>query len=451
MRILVIGGSDAGISAALRVRELSADADVTVLVSDAYPNFSICGLPFLFSGEVPNWRSLAHRTLEELQATGARFLLNTRATSIDPVAKIVGTDGPDGIGRMAYDRVILATGARPVRPPIGGMGEAGVHVMHDVDHALGLLERMQDVRRVIIIGAGYIGMEMADALRHAGIQVVVVEQSAHPMPSVDAEFGTILGDILRAQGVELTTGAVVREIVRQGSSLVVKGSSDFEAAGDVVLVVTGVQPNAELGHAAGAATGLRGALRVDEHMATSLAGVLAAGDCVETWHALLKRPVYLPLGSTAHKQGRIAGENALDGRATFAGTLGTQVVKIFGTVVGRTGLSEAEARKEGFDPTTAEMETWDHKAYFPGARRLLLRVTGDRGSGKLLGAQMLGAHGSEVSKRLDIFATALHRGMRVSELSDLDLTYTPPLSSPWDPVQMVAQHWERTVRTQAHR
>jgi NADPH-dependent 2,4-dienoyl-CoA reductase/sulfur reductase-like enzyme len=181
-------------------------------------------------------------------------------------------------------------------------------------------------------------------------------------------------------------------------------------------------------------------------METNLPAIYAAGDCVETWHHLLGRPTYLPLGTTAHKQGRIAGENAVGGTREFAGTLGTQVVKVFDLVVARTGLRDDEAAQAGFDPFTVEVTTWDHKVYYPGAHEVRIRVTGDRETGRLLGAQMIGHVHAEVAKRIDVVATALFHGMRVEELNDLDLSYTPPVSSPWDPVQMSAQAWTRAQR-----
>jgi NADPH-dependent 2,4-dienoyl-CoA reductase/sulfur reductase-like enzyme len=186
-------------------------------------------------------------------------------------------------------------------------------------------------------------------------------------------------------------------------------------------------------------------------METNLPDVYAAGDCVETWHRLLNRNTYMPLGTTAHKQGRIAAENALGHSREFAGSLGTQVVKLFDVIAARTGLRENDARKGGFDPSTAEITVWDHKAYYPGAHEMHVRITGDRLTGQLLGAQLLGNKRSEVSKRIDIFATALFHGMTVEELNDLDLSYTPPLSSPWDPVQMGAQHWEAALKKEEAR
>ena len=187
-------------------------------------------------------------------------------------------------------------------------------------------------------------------------------------------------------------------------------------------------------------TGEKGAIRVDRRMRTNVADVFAAGDCVETWHRLLQSSTYFPLGTTAHKQGRVAGENAVGGDRLFEGSLGTQVVKVFDLAIARTGLRDHEAKRAGFDPLTVETEAWDHKAYYPGAQQLHIRVTGDRRSGQLLGAQILG-HWQAEAKRIDVYAAALFAGLSVDAINDLDLSYTPPLGSPWDAVQLSAQTW----------
>jgi NADPH-dependent 2,4-dienoyl-CoA reductase/sulfur reductase-like enzyme len=210
----------------------------------------------------------------------------------------------------------------------------------------------------------------------------------------------------------------------------ITGSAGFGATADLVPVAVSVRPQTELAEAAGIAAGERQAIRVTRAMETNLPDIYAAGDCVETWHRLLQAPTYLPLGTTAHKQGRIAGENAVGGHQEFAGTLGTQVVKVFEVVVARMGLRDAEAKRAGFDRFTVEATNWDHKVYYPGAREIHIRVTGDRKTGRLLGAQMVGNFQAEVAKRIDVFATALFHEMRVDDLNDLDLSYTPPVSSP---------------------
>jgi NADPH-dependent 2,4-dienoyl-CoA reductase/sulfur reductase-like enzyme len=223
----------------------------------------------------------------------------------------------------------------------------------------------------------------------------------------------------------------------------VRGSGSFQTTADIVVVATGVKSSMKLAESAGVNRGVRGALRVTRAMETNIPDIYAAGDCVETWHRLLDRPTYFPLGTTAHKQGRVAGENAVGGCAEYAGSLGTQTVRIFDLAAARTGLRDDEASDEGFNPLTTELETWDHKAYYPGAHALHIRVTADRNGRRLLGAQIVGHVDAEVAKRIDIFVVALFHEIRIDELNELDLSYTPPLSSPWDPVQMSAQAWTR--------
>ncbi|HXJ64740.1 MAG TPA: FAD-dependent oxidoreductase [Actinomycetota bacterium] len=448
--MLVIGGSDAGISASLRARELDPATDVTMVVADAYPNFSICGIPFHLSGETPDWRDLAHRTREEIEASGLVLRLETRAVHVDVRERSVTLRGPGGAEEsVAYDRLVIGTGALPIEPPIDGLREDGVHLLHSMDDTFALRDRLEGARSAVVVGGGYIGLEMADALSRRSLEVTLLEQAPAVMTTVDVELGALIGDELTTHGVDVRTSAFVRTITRTGldGRLAVTGDGFADAEGDVVLVVVGVRPDSALAREAGIETGIRGAIRVDTRMRTNVPGVYAAGDCVETWHRVLRRPAYLPLGTTAHKQGRIAGENAVGGDREFEGSLGTQVVKVFDLAVARTGLRDADAGAgagdAGFEPVTIHFEAWDHKVYYPGATRMSIRTTGDRRDGRLLGAQIVGHHRGQVAKRIDVFATALFNGMAVDDLSDLDLSYTPPLSSPWDPVQMAAQHWVR--------
>ncbi len=448
-KLVIIGGSDAGISGALRARELSPATEVTVVFEDRYPNFSICGLPFYLSGEVADWRTLAHRTAQEIEKEGVRLLLEHRATSLDPARKRVLVRSPGGeLREMAYDGLILATGARSIRPNIDGIDLPGVFLLRWMDDAFAI-ERFIGERRprsAIIVGAGYIGMEMADALTYRGMKVTVVEFLDSVLTTVDRELGERIEAHLKAHGVKVHTGISVTGVGETEGQLAVRGADGFSAMADMVLVAVGARPRTELAFSAGIESGFKGALRVDRTMRTNVPDIYAAGDCAETWHRILRQNAYLPLGTTAHKQGRVAGENAVGGNREFQGTLGTQAVKIFDLVVARTGLRDCEAAPAGFDPVTVEFEAWDHKAYYPGARKLWIRLTGERGSGRLLGAQMLGDRRSEVSKRIDVFAAAIYNDMPIDALSDLDLSYTPPLSSPWDPVQMSAQAWSKWRR-----
>jgi NADPH-dependent 2,4-dienoyl-CoA reductase/sulfur reductase-like enzyme len=463
MHLVMIGGSDAGISAALRARELDPDADVTVVVADAYPNFSICGIPYYLSGEVGHWQNLAHRTIADLEAAGMELRLDTTARRIDVAGRKLLITSPGGAEEvLGYGKLIVGTGAVPVRPPIGGLagpdalGAAdGVHLLHSMGDTFAVMRTLETAApaSAVIVGGGYIGLEMADALTVRGLRVTQMEQLPEVLPTVDPQLGALVHAELAAHGVEVLAATTVRQITRaapgQPSRLYVQATSAdgtaLTRAADMVLVVVGVRPETTLAAEGGALLGVKGAIAVDERMRTNLPDVFAAGDCVVTHHRLLG-PTYLPLGTTAHKQGRVAGENALGGNRQFAGSLGTQVVKIFDQAAARTGLRDHEARAAGFDPVTVGAEADDHKAYYPGSHKITMRVTGDRATGQLLGLQLFGHKNAEIAKRIDIAATAIFHHMIVDALSDLDLSYTPPLGSPWEAVQMGAQAWVRATQ-----
>ena len=460
MHLVAIGGSDAGISAALRARELDPTTEVTVVVADAYPNFSICGIPYYVSGEVTHWRDLAHRTLDDLKATGMQMRLNTLATKVDVEGRrlhVVDEAGDED--QIAYDQLVVGTGAVSARPPIdglvgpGALGPAdGVHLLHSMGDTFELVRTLDERRpaSAVIVGAGYIGLEMAEGLVARGLSITQFEQLPEVLPTVDPSLGALVNGELTKHGIEVRTNTTVKRIAEapKGSpsrleiDVVEPNGSEFTTYVDMALVVAGVRPDTALAAGAGAALGIGGAISVDRGMRTNLDGVFAAGDCVVTHHRLMGL-TYLPLGTTAHKQGRVAGENALGGSKEFAGSLGTQVVKIFDMVAARTGLRDHEATRAGFNPVTVEFEADDHKAYYPGSHRIRMRYTGDRSTGRLLGVQLFGHRHAEVAKRIDIAAAAIFNEMTVDAMSELDLSYTPPLGSPWDAVQMGAQAWVR--------
>src|SRR5579875_2342939 len=352
MHLVMIGGSDAGISAALRARDLDPSAEVTVVAADAYPNFSICGIPYYVSGEVTHWRNLAHRTVTDLEATGMVLRLDTIARRIDVAGRKLMVTRPDGRDELiSYDSLVIGTGAVPVRPPIDGLAppgalgpEDGVHVLHTMGDTFAVMRTLEETSAAsaVIIGAGYVGLEMADALTVRGLAVTQIEQLPEVLATVDPELGALVHARLAEQGVEVLTGTTARQVCRAGPD----GPARLRVRAET---------------AAGATLGARGAIQVDRTMRTGLPGVLAAGDCVITHHRLLGE-TYLPLGTTAHKQGRVAGENALGGERRFAGSLGTQVVKIFDHAAARTGLRQDEAAAAGFDPVTIQSEADDHKA-----------------------------------------------------------------------------------------
>jgi NADPH-dependent 2,4-dienoyl-CoA reductase/sulfur reductase-like enzyme len=474
VHLVAIGGSDAGISAGLRARELEPTADVTVVVADAYPNFSICGIPYYVSGEVGHWSNLAHRTYADLEATGMALRLDTLATAIDVAGHrlhLRTAGGAEDV--LAYDALVVGTGALPAVPPIAGLADPGdllepgrsgtglgpadgVHLLHSMGDTFAVMNSIETLHpgTAIIVGAGYVGLEMADGLTARGIAVTQLEMAEQVLPTVDPALGALVAAELTAHGVDVHTRSTVTALSQAGPGapgrLRVDGHTTapdgtrapLVCHGDLVLVVAGVRPDVGLAARAGARLGHRGAIVVNDRMETGLPDVYAAGDCVVTHHRLLGT-TWLPLGTTAHKQGRVAGENALGGHRTFAGSLGTQVVKVFDAVAARTGLREHEALAAGFTPATSHTVADDHKAYYPGAQPIAIRVTGDTGTGRLLGAQLIGRRGSETAKRVDTFATAIFHGMTVDAVTDLDLSYTPPLGSPWDAVQAATQAWTR--------
>ena len=448
MKILIIGGSDAGISAGLRIKELDPNIDVNILLRDKFPNYSICGLPFLLSGETSDQVQLAHRSNEQLVDAGLNVHQNLNVVSIDHTnGRVFTNDKKD----FSYDNLILATGARSRHPELEGANLPGVFTLRWMGDAIRMKEFMEtkSPRRALIVGGGYIGLEMADALHRKGLDVVVIEHNPAVLRTVHAEFGNEVADNLDLRGIKVQTKLRVTSIKSLNEGLDAELSDGQHINTDLVLLAVGAVPSNELAESAGLDLGTGGAIKVNQQMSTSVQGIWAAGDCAETYHRLLGRNTYMPLGTNAHKQGRVSGENAIGGNRLYAGTLGTQVVKVFDLVIARTGLRKEEAMKEAYQPITVPFQCDTHKAYYPQAGKLKFRITGDKRDGKLLGAQMIGPWKHEVSKRLDTFANALFHGMSVDSISDLDLSYTPPLSSPWDPIQMAAQAWCNELRTRS--
>jgi NADPH-dependent 2,4-dienoyl-CoA reductase/sulfur reductase-like enzyme len=447
MHLLVIGGSDAGISAALRAHELNSSVEITLLLADDFPNFSICGLPYYLRGETPDWRDLAHRK----EFPGIKVLRRHEARAIDAGQRAVSVAHEGAEATMRYNKLIVATGATPVRPELPGYDLPNVFPLHTMEDSFAVHRRLEEspCESAVLIGGGYIGLEMADALTKRGLAVTLLSRPETVMPTVDAEIGLLVEEELRRHGVRVITNVAAARIEWQAGSpsrLTVSNTANKTYSADLVIVAAGARPESSLAQRAGAQLGVRDAIVVTRQMRANLTDVFAAGDCVETYHRLVRHPTYISLGTIAHKQGRVAGENAVGGDRAYAGALGTQSLKVFDLAVVCAGLRDRQARAEGFDSLTVASRANDHKAYYPGATSLDMRMTGDLSSGRLLGAQIAGNRKAEVSKRIDIVAAALFQEARVEDLNDLDLSYTPPFSSPWDSVQMAAQSWAAAVR-----
>jgi NADPH-dependent 2,4-dienoyl-CoA reductase/sulfur reductase-like enzyme len=447
-RLVIVGGSDAGVEAALAARRKEPNIEIELLLEDGFPNYSICGLPFLVSGEVAGWRQLAHRSRASIESEAIRIRTEHRVVGLDVGRQSIDVDAAGDPLVLPYDQLILATGASPAAPPVTTPRSARVRVLHTMRDGIELRQHIGTARPrdAVIVGTGYIGVEMADALTRLGIGVTMIGRAPWVLPSMSGAPGSLIQDELERMGVSVLAGHGVLEIRAAAgrAAVVVDDGGTLET--DLVLVATGVRPNAELALDAGIATGVAGAIRVDQRMQTSVPGVLAAGDCAETYDTILKRSSYLPLGTTAHKQGRVAGSNAAGGDATFAGSIGTQVVKVFDLAAGRTGLSIEKAESNGFDARAVRTVVPDHTPYYPDAHDLDITIVGDASDGRLLGAEIVGDWRAGVAKRLDVFAVAAQHEWRVHDLLDADLSYTPPLGAPWDPIQVAADAWHRAVR-----
>lgn len=436
-RILIIGGVAGGATAAARARRLDERAEITLLERGPYVSFANCGLPYFISGDIEKRSRLLLQTPEGFDARYAvKVEVETEALEIDRAGKRVRARGPAGESWYEYDKLILAQGGNPVLPPIPGSGAEHVFrlwTVPDMDRLDGYLRTAQP-RSAVVVGGGFIGLEMAEAFRRRGLETTVVELLPTLLGVMDPEFGARVAGELEANGVRVVTGAAVMAV--HGSPREVELGDGRRLAADLVLFSVGVRPELALAKAAGLALGPTGGLLVDERLRTSDPDVFAAGDMVEIEHRVSGRRVRVPLAGPANRQGRIAVSNALGEELRYRGATGTSVVKVFEATAAMTGLGERAAREAGFDVGVAVIHKDHHAGYFPGAKELTLKLVYDRATARLLGGQAFGHAG--VEKRIDVLATALAGRMTLDDLAELDLAYAPPYSSANDPINLAA-------------
>ena len=444
-RLIVIGGDAAGMSAASQARRRRDADDLAILAFErgTTTSYSACGIPYWIGGTVDDREELIARHPEEFrdrQQIDVRIRhevvrIDTGAARVD-----VRDLATDVTSTHDYDALLIATGATPLRPEVPGIDAAGVFGIQSLDDGQRVLDAItaREPRRAVVVGAGYIGLEMAEAMIQRGIAVDLVDRGERPMATIDADMGDRIADALRGMGVTLHLG-VALEGVEVGDDGWVRSVST--AAGDLpcdlIVLGTGTRPNSRLAAEAGIPTGVRGGIVTDARQATSVPGVWAAGDCTQVFHRITEQPTAIALGTIANKQGRVAGINLGGGYARFPGVLGTAVTKVCGLEIARTGLGEHEARAAGFDPVCATVRSTTRAHYYPGAAWVTVKVIAERGSGRLLGAQIVGEEGG--AKRIDVFAMALWNGITVEDLIDVDLSYAPPFSPVWDPVLIAAR------------
>ena len=440
-KILIIGGNAAGLTAASRARRIDPRLNITVLEKGPDISYSTCGIPY-YLARIVTAKDLVSYTAESFEKErGIKVHNNTRVDEITPSRKRVLATRTDTGERAEYsfDRLLIATGVKPKLPDIPGTDLKNVFTIIDLQDAIRINDALQNAPRVAIIGAGYVGLEMAECLHSLGKTVHLYEREPHVLRGMDADMAQIIEYELQRFGIQLSVGVRVLALVgAEGRVVGVKAASGLgiEPAG-VVLLDTGVVPNVELAREAGIQTGVTGAISVDAYMETNVPGIFAAGNCAEAFCAIRQRPVLHYVGTVAAKQGRVAGDNMAARRTKFAGAIGTTVLKVFDLAVARTGLCSEDAAAESITVVSARIEALDRAAYYPEARKLWVKLIAERESRKLIGAQVVGY--GDASKRIDVACTAITAGMRVDELAQLDLAYSPPYGNLWDPVLIAAQ------------
>lgn len=454
MRIVVVGADAAGMSAAHTALRAAATADreveIVALEATGDTSYSACGIPYWIAGDVPDAADLVARSAREHRDAGIDLRLHTRAVGLDPAARRVRLRGPDGPGELPYDELVLATGATPIVPAwargADGALVAGVHPVKNLDDGRLWLDLLagpggEDApERAVVVGGGYIGLEMAEALLRRGLAVTLVTRG-EVMGSLDADLGAEIARTMTDGGVDVRTASTVKRLdVSDGRvSGVITGGGDRLAA-DVVVVAIGVRPATALGGDAGLPLGEAGGYLPDPGGRLA-PGIWAAGDCCEVEHRLTGRRTFLPLGTHANKLGRVVGDNLLGADRRFGGALGTAITRfVAGGVhleIARTGLSTDQARDAGYDVTSLVTEASTVSGYMPEAAPVRIKVLADRATRRLLGAQIVGGPGA--GKRVDAVAAALWGGLSVEDLAGMDLAYAPPFATVWDAVQIAAR------------
>jgi NADPH-dependent 2,4-dienoyl-CoA reductase/sulfur reductase-like enzyme len=452
-RLVVIGGDAAGMSAATNARRGNPELEIVALEKSDWTSYSACGIPYLAGGDVGELEDLVVRTPNEFRSQhriDVRTGHEVRAIDLDRRRVEVRVVAQSRTFSLPFDELVLATGAEPWRPEIPGIDASWVLGVQTLTDAQRLLELGEGSRchDVVVVGGGYIGLEMAEAFVQRGAKVTLVEGSDQVMGTLDPDLAEPVRAALEGKGVIVRTGVKVlgfeddqRGAAPASGGVVVTDAGALRA--DLVVLGTGVRPRSQLAAAAGIGLGAKGAITVDRRQRTDTEGVWAAGDCATAYHRISQRRTHVALGTVANKMGRVAGINLGGGYATFAGIVGTAITKVCEVGIARTGLTEREAAEAGFVTVASTWSGTVRSGYMPDAGWVKVKLVAERGTGRLLGGQIVGTEGS--AKRIDTVATALWAGLSVQDLIDADLAYAPPFSSVWDPVQRAARATARQL------
>ena len=463
-KILIIGGVAAGTSAASKARRIDPHADIKIIQEEPLVSYGSCGIPYVIEGIIDNFEKLIARSVEEFKNKyHIDIIVNTLATRIDPSEKKVYAKDLQNKKEVVfdYDSLVISTGARAVIPPqiielyngkVNAMGEEGLFLLRNFEDGIHILDYIRNAKSVIIVGAGLIGIEMVEAFKQRGMYVILIERGDHVLANIlDKDMAEIIEEELKNNGVNLRLKEKVEHILLEPDSFVdanyrtkkFKGiitNKQEKIIADCILFGVGVRPNSEIAKCAGIELGVRNAIKVDDHMRTNIANIYAAGDCATARNYITDKDDYLPLGTTANKQGRIAGENAAKsggGNVKFEGIAGSAITKIFGQFVGKTGLSKKEALENGFDPIESKIEDLTRAGYYPDNKKIWIKLVADKKNKRILGAQIVG--GEAVKGRIDLISFALLKQSTVEDLANYDACYVPPASPVWEPINIAAR------------
>jgi NADPH-dependent 2,4-dienoyl-CoA reductase/sulfur reductase-like enzyme len=448
-RFIVIGAVAAGMSAASRARRMKPDMEITVFEKTGDVSWAACGMPYLIAGKVNSADELVHYNAEFFkEKRNIDMRLYHEVKQVFPERKtVIAKNVKTGEEKeYTYDKLLIATGARSVVPPIKGIELKGVFALRQLQEGIAIKEyiRQNSPKNGAIIGAGYIGMEMAESFSETGMKVTVVEKMPSILGTMDEEITEVVEEELKRNDVTVIKSSGVTEFAGNGSSVgKVITDTGMNIGAEIALIGAGIRPNSEIARDAGIELGRTGAIKVNERMETNIPDIYAAGDCAEAYHLVLGRNAYIPLGTTANKQGRVAGENIAGGNSSFAGIVGTAVFKTFSLGVGRTGITEREAKAEGIDYVSNMIEHVSRAFYYPGSSPIKIKLIADKKTGVLLGAQLVGPEG--IAKRLDVFATAITARMTVDQVGNLDLSYAPPFAPVYDPIIIAATELQKKL------
>lgn len=439
MKVVIVGGVAGGASAAARIRRLDESAEIIVFEKTGYISYANCGLPYYIGDVITDSSDLTLQTPESFW-TRFRILVkvNHEVTNIDVTQKTVtvknlltGTEWEE-----PYDKLLLSPGAKSVRPNLPGIDSEKIFSLRTVEDTFRIHDYLEKtkVQSAVIVGGGYIGIEVAENLKEKGLNVTIVQRPNQLMNTLDYDMASFVHSKLRAKGISLRLNSNVTSFRQDGERIVTLLEDNSEIAADMVLLAIGVAPENSLAKQAGLKLGVKGSIVVNDRMETSVQDIYAVGDAIQVKHFVTEEDTVIALAGPANKQGRIAADNICGGDSHYQGSMGSSIIKIFDMTVAGTGLTEKVAKSMGIDCESVVLSPASHAGYYPGAKVMTMKVVFEKDTWKLLGAQIVGTEG--VDKRLDVLATAMHAGMKANMLKDLDLAYAPPFSSAKDPVNM---------------